>query len=639
MRWIERLQNILKSSSLLGGKTVAQYALYQIGLRTGYLKARTRQPDFSILRTAISPASVKILPDLSVAELKELIGNRLPQLIQEADDVAEGKVILFDALPAQLDLSPHSPLLHWSDIERGKYQLEGDIKLIWEPARLGWAFALSRAFFLSNDARYLNAFRNYLDAFKQLNPPYLGSNWTSGQEAALRILALSFAHHLFSQSDAFPNDLLHEIRMVVAVHAQRIPPTLCYARSQRNNHLISEALGLYTAGVLLEGYKSARKWRRLGWKIFNQAIVDQIAPDGTYIQHSANYHRLMLDEALWMAALSDFAGEPLPERVRQKLAASTESLFSMLDPVSGCSPNLGHQDGSNVLPLSKADHLDYRPTLQAAGRLFLKNDLFKPGPWDEKACWLGIETQKIQAHPPTRALRLGNEEDWASMRAVRYRSRPAHADQLHVEIWHQGHNLAMDAGTYMYNAPEPWCNALRSTRVHNTLTVDGLDQMLPTSRFMWLDWANAEVSTAGTNSISARHDGYRKLGVIHQRTLRSPSNSSWEIRDEVLASPAKTHAITLHWLLPDLPFNIDDHCIHFSQPAFVLKFSNDRALPADMLVIRAGALIHGKSDINTTIYGWFSPTYGVKHAALSVLYTLHTDLPIAVFSHWNFLKK
>jgi hypothetical protein len=38
---------------------------------------------------------------------------------------------------------------------------------------------------------------------------------------------------------------------------------------------------LYTAGCLLERYPEAMKWKQLGWTIFQQAVLDQIEPDGT----------------------------------------------------------------------------------------------------------------------------------------------------------------------------------------------------------------------------------------------------------------------------------------------------------------------------------------------------------------------
>ena len=55
----------------------------------------------------------------------------------------------------------------------------------------------------------------------------------------------------------------------IADHADRIPPTLSYSRAQNNNHLVSEAVGLYTAGALLQQHPRSHKWKRIGLKYFN----------------------------------------------------------------------------------------------------------------------------------------------------------------------------------------------------------------------------------------------------------------------------------------------------------------------------------------------------------------------------------
>ncbi len=88
--------------------------------------------------------------------------------------------------------------------------------------------------------------------------------------------------------------------MNIADHAERILPTLAYAKAQNNNHLVSEAVGLYTAGVFLPHHPRAGKWKETGLLLFTQAINTQVSADGEYIQHSTNYHRMLLMLSLWM---------------------------------------------------------------------------------------------------------------------------------------------------------------------------------------------------------------------------------------------------------------------------------------------------------------------------------------------------
>ncbi|MRR32281.1 hypothetical protein EG834_18575, partial [bacterium] len=115
--------------------------------------------------------------------------------------------------------------------------------------------------------------------------------------------------------------------------------------------------------------------------------------------------------------------------------------------------------------------------------------------------------------------RVGDRECWGTLRAVTFHARPAHADQLNVDLWWHGRNIAQDAGTYLYNAPPPWDNTLGKTYVHNTLTVNGMDQMERAGKFLWLDRLNAAVLThMESNSSSAQMLMHTRPPLHHRRT-------------------------------------------------------------------------------------------------------------------------
>ena len=75
-----------------------------------------------------------------------------------------------------------------------------DIKFIWEPARFGWAITLGKAYFFTNDKLFPETFWKYFEEFTQFNPLNKGPNWQSGQEVALRLIALVIALNLFKPS-------------------------------------------------------------------------------------------------------------------------------------------------------------------------------------------------------------------------------------------------------------------------------------------------------------------------------------------------------------------------------------------------------------------------------------------------------
>ena len=218
---------------------------------------------------------------------------------------------------------------------------------------------------------------------------------------------------------------------------------------------------------------------------------------------------------------------------------------------------------------------DFRPVAQAASRTFLGKAVFPPGLWDENCFWLNLPNtpNKVKTFKPwhTNGIPwLGDSQSRVYLQALKYRNRPAHADQLHADFWYKGFNLAMDAGTYLYNARPPWENALAQTLVHNTITIDGFNQMQQAGKFLWLDWAQARLLQfkPAENLIKAEHDGYLKLGIRHKREITSSHFSKWKVLDtlENNTSNPKQHLACLHWLLPDWPWKLDGAILTLKAP-------------------------------------------------------------------------
>ena len=117
-------------------------------------------------------------------------------------------------------------------------------------------------------------------------------------------MAFVWAAQVFAGSSSSTPERKAALARSIAFHASRIIPTLVYARSQQNNHLLTEAAGLLTAGLALPGHPQASHWCALGWKWLNEGLRSQIDSYGEYAQHSTNYHRLMLQVVLWTNQLS-----------------------------------------------------------------------------------------------------------------------------------------------------------------------------------------------------------------------------------------------------------------------------------------------------------------------------------------------
>ncbi len=624
-----RLLTALKALSQLGFSRVALYALYRFGLKTGHYKRMTddrqQTTDNRIRSSALRP--LFRLPPRE--QILEVIGQEgLQALLAEADEIVSGKARPFGADPVPLQLAFSEPLSHWTAYETGQANLRplaSDVKMIWEPARFGWAFTLGRAYQLTGNEKYAGAFWTYFETFSASNPTYFGPNWMSGQEVAFRTMTFIWAAQLFSESSHSTDERKSSLAQAVAMHASRIPPTLVYARSQNNNHLLSEAVGLYTAALALPDHPQAKRWQHLGWKWLTWCLRHQIDSYGEYVQHSTNYHRLMLQLVLWIQAIGH---PPFDRRITENLSLATHWLYALLDPGSGHVPNLGANDGAYILPWTIRPFDDHRPVLQAAARAFMNYSL-PSGTWDEMALWFGLPGSSKYFEPGRYlAEHLYARNSWGMLRTIRrFRSRPSHADLLHVDLWWRGLNLAQDAGTYLYNADPPWDNALTSTRVHNTVTVDGRDQMNRVSRFLYLDWAHTKITAQSADKIDAYHTGYHRMGVRHERSVEIAENERWIISDclQITRNLCKrSFTFCLHWMLPDWEWKLQNSgqggVLMLNSPhgwVTVRIAVQPEPLRSVTSLVRAGEILAGERDIRPW-EGWYSPTYGVRQPALSL---------------------
>ncbi len=454
---------------------------------------------------------------------------------------------------------------HWLGTARSGPPRD-DIKLVWEASRFTLGYHFARAYRRSGQEKWARAFWEMFDAWIDQNPPQLTVAWGCGQEITFRLMAmLTGAFATLGSPSATPERLCSLSRFAWQA-AKRIEININYARSQKNNHAFSEALGLWTVGLLFPEFKRAKKWRDQGRSILATETRRQIYNDGSFVQHSLNYHRVMMDDLLWAIQLGRINDHPLPDIVTDRFALAAVWLQEMFDLDSGRVPNYGSNDGANILPLACCDYLDYRPTVQAASILTDNCPCLPAGPWDEKALWLfGSQPFESPVCPIVRKpefsapdggyyiLRAPNS--WAMTRCHTYRDRPSQSDMLHVDLWYKGVNVLRDAGSYLYYCPEPWTHYFHSTAAHNTIEIDSMDQMTKGPRFLWFNWTKSNVvqfESQGERdaTIESCHYGYCRLPgrIIHRRRVRR-FGDIYAVEDILASAGSQAHQAVMRWRL------------------------------------------------------------------------------------------
>src|ERR1700704_318085 len=561
--------------------------------------------------------------------LKKILGARAEEsVVSEANRILYGNLPFFGRLSFACGFPPRwfqnpatgqrvSPDRPWTEMRFASDDY-GDLKFILEPSRFLFVYPLAPAYATSGDERFPAAFWGAIENWAANSPPMSGPLWICGQESSLRILAWTFALYAFLHSPATTPQRAVLLLSMIAAHAWRTVQTVGYARSQRSNHLFSEAVGLWTAGTLYPEWRDAAAWQKQGALLLREAVLDQITPEGAYLQDSFNYQRMVLQQLFWTIRLSEIYNIQLDPEIRTRTAAAFEFISRFVDSQSGHAPNYGSNDGSNILPLTACDYRDFRPLLRLGSCVLDHPTALQPGPWGEAAIWLCAE--KGVPHPSSAWVgvsrttnlpdstgyhRLGTANSWALVRAGRYTRRPFQADQLHVDLWYHGLNLARDAGTYLYNADPPWDNGLAGTAVHNTVMVDRRDQMRRAGRFLWLDWAqgsgrSSSISVPTTSvdlpdCFAGEHNGYRRLGVTHRRVVQCLTDDAWVIVAVLLG--ADEHELRVHWLLPDLPFEViaaSPFCAVLSGEKESFHWNVFSSAPGGAAMIRGGKSLSGE---------------------------------------------
>ncbi len=533
----------LRTLARLGPGNIARVAMYRLGLRSGWhpvQRLRGAIPRGRFYRAAAGRAEMPA-PNRQWRETALYFGWYRPPLPDQPPD--------WFANPFSDRPQPDASRDWWRIGDFGS----GDIKGLWELSRLDWAVAWGTEA-AHGDARALARLNQWLGDWAARNPPFKGPNWKCGQEASIRVMHLCLVAWILGQ-DADPEAGLADL---IAVHLQRVAPTMSYAIGQANNHGTSEAAALFIGGTMLIGrHPHAQQWAAKGrrWlEVLSQRLIER---DGSFSQYSVNYHRMMLDACTLAEAWRRYRHLPaFSQALAARLGAAAKWLCAFTDLETGDAPNIGANDGARLMPLTSCDYRDYRPSVQLAFALFLGQRAFAPGRWDDAAAWLGVKVPGDQAMPVSQTfdaggyhvIRLANV--LSAQRYPRFRFRPGQADALHLDLWVNGSNMLRDAGTFSYNTAPKLLDYFGGVAGHNTIQFDGRDQMPRISRFLWGGWLRTEECQPVREDGATVQAGASYRDATGARHCRKVTVSGREVRVEDLVEGFARSAVLRWRLLP-----------------------------------------------------------------------------------------
>ena len=284
------------------------------------------------------------------------------------------------------------------------------------------------------------------------------------------------------------------------------------------NHLLENAVALALTGSCFD-HQAARRWFVKGVRILEHQLPKQILTDGGHVERSPFYHNRVLRGLLM---LRNTRGESLGRIVSP-----------YLEPARAWLSRMTHPDGGFAL-MNDCGMLETCAPSGSSGGEAAAFALAESGYYGEcndnghyVVCDAGpIGPDHVPGH--------------------------GHADLFSFELSLNGARVVVDSGVASYEAG-PMREYCRSTRAHNTLEIDGRDQVELWSAFRVgrrckpID-VNWEQEPDGF-SLSASHEGYRRgsTQATHTRLFRWWRAGRLAIEDRVDAKRRVRCVARLHF--------------------------------------------------------------------------------------------
>lgn len=263
------------------------------------------------------------------------------------------------------------------------------------------------------------------------------------------------------------------------------------------NHLLENGYSILFGAYYFKDesfYKRAKK-------ILTEELTEQILDDGAHFELSPMYHQILLYrlmDCINLIRLSDWNQDNLIVFLEQK----AKKMLSWLQGVTYSNGNI---------PMVNDSTYGIAPT---------SNELFK------YAKQLGIELKPIiLSDSGYRMIRKQDYELFVDIGDIgpTYQPGHAHSDTFNFELYYKNEPIIVDTGISTYEK-----NVLRikerSTSSHNTVTINNQEQTEVWDGFRVARRAKIVHTKEKYNFISATHDGYKKLGILHTRDFVSELN-------------------------------------------------------------------------------------------------------------------
>jgi hypothetical protein len=529
------------------------------------------------------------------------------------------------------------------DIDHRNENVVGNIKIIWEKNRHHHLTILAMAFFLTREEKYAQEVAYQIVDWIQNNPYLYGVNWTHPLENAIRSISWIYCERLLRSSEGYERVFGESSVFWKSYYEHQKFIYSTYSRgSSANNHLIGEMAGLYLSSLVWPIFKESEKWKNFSKKKLEHEFMRQTFNSGINRELTFSYQIFVLEFVLLCVFEGKRKNEEFSTGFIERVSKSLRATYLLQDKY-GTIPNYGDGDEGRAIQLgpignNRVDwlleigkglinpNLPVRMTDNFEALLFDLPEVHSTKSRPRKYVNTDFSDAGIflirKSHSQFEEIRLLFDAGPLGMGSM---AAHGHADALHFTLSIDGEPFFIDPGTYCYHTELDFREYFRGTRAHNTLVVNGMDQAKQEGPFLWSKKYNCVVHKwiPEENTIMASHDGYKKLGIKHFRTVKF--NDILSIEDNINGKGTFDLDFRFH-ISPNASVCLQKNRLEISTRSATVIMSNELNIIPELIT---------KSPDG----GWYSPQFNVKVPTITLSYQKKLSLPVTQKFFIEFKKK
>jgi heparan-sulfate lyase len=464
-----------------------------------------------------------------------------------------------------------------------------DNEWVWQLNRMTFWDAMARAYWHTGDEKYANAWaRQVLDWIRK-NPrdPEHHYAWRS-IEAGIRGHRWTGLYHYFLDAPSFTPDVLASFMLSLHDHAQY----LMERYRKGSNWGLMEAEGLAFIAFTFPEFKDSEKWKAEAIRRLNAEIDNQVYPDGHQRELALSYHMGCIGWFTRTFHLAEMNGlkDAFPVSYMLKVEKMCEVPMKLSFP-DGRMPQFG--DSWTGRPGQNSQrYLEW-------SRLFGRQDFL----------YLATEGRNGRKPDSTAfalpysglfSMRSGWDKDDICLVLKCGPDGGGHSqpDNGTFELYAGGRQLMPDAGSYIYSGNPEGRAWFRQTRVHQTLTLDGLNSAYAPKLLLWKPGDDLDMLVVENRSYE---------NLTHRRAVFFVDKKYFVIVDEALGDASGN--VSIHFQLAPGGFFIDEK-------AFLGSSDYPEGWNVMVQTMAQEGMVMEEEE------GWVSLEYTIKHARPAFAYRL-----------------